>query len=181
MDPVTTLFGDNKHFNSYLVDVSNIKNLNAGLMELEESYSMTDRTIIRTTVFNLATELLDEHDWPTEMDELTPREKRDAIMDTIDFAYYIMQYVLGWLVIIGSVDKLDHMRELGRSYALCTRILTDLHDIENPDICNICRCYSHNELIRTFQENIMILLKGSGTTALRNHYKDMIVQFKLKI
>lgn len=180
MDIIIPLFGDNKYFIEYLHDVSNISQLNFGLMELEKSYSDNDKHSIRTLIFDLATDLLTVKQLPMihEMEELSPREIKETIMCTIDFEYYIIQYILGWLVIIGSIDKIERMKELGSAYAICNRILNDVQDINNPDYYNICRCYSYNELIQIFQENITVLLKGYGTHHLRNHYKDMIAQFK---
>ena len=178
MDIIVPLFGDNIHFNLYLSDITNILQLNSGLMDLEASYNAADRALIRTTIFGLATSLLTDKDQSIDLEELTPRETKELIMKTIEYDYYVMQYTLGWLVIIGSVNKLDHMRDLGMAYATCQRIISDLREIDDPDSCNICRCYSHNELVLAFQENITILMKGSSTSDLREHYKGMISEFK---
>lgn len=174
-----TLFGgNNEHFDVYLQDITCINHLNAGLMELEKSYGEADRVLIRKFVFDLASELLSALGEETDFADLTPRQIKESIIKSIDHNYYIMQFVLGWLVIIGSTDKIDHMKQLGIAYAMCLRIITDIRDLHQPDKYNICHCYSHNELIRVFQDNITILIKGLSTARMRIHYKEMISQFK---
>jgi geranylgeranyl pyrophosphate synthase len=100
-----------------------------------------------------------------EIDNLPPRQQQATILQMIKTktgCLFALSFLLGWVVRGGRVDCLDTLRETGYAFGDCYQIIDDLRDREkdresNGGKNNICRYFSHNELIELFNYKLQII------------------------
>lgn len=76
---------------------------------------------------------------------------------------FAISFILGWISIGGAIDRIGEIEQAGYAFGLCYQMIDDIADYREDrkktgGYNNICRYYSHNELVDLFTERITLFV-----------------------
>jgi len=159
---------------AFNLTITAMKHVSDGLIGLEQIKSPKDFKILQEIINNeintnlsstgiCGGQLLDLS--LDDIDELSDRLQKERILKLIELktgCLFSLAFLLGWVYNPGAtVDNCKDIKRAGMSFGICYQIIDDLKDIvvdreKNQAKNNICRYYTHNELIDVFSVYIGI-------------------------
>jgi geranylgeranyl diphosphate synthase type II len=190
---------------AYNITFAGLMHLNQGLEEIKPLYQPAEYTQIMTYIQNTiyvklgfqgicGGQYMDLAVNKTNMDNRSEREQKEVILKLMRMKtgdLFGISFILGWLGRGGAFDKIAQVEEAGIMLGLCYQIIDDVEDYsadygKNEAYNNICRYYTHNELIDLFMEKINTFAKTSTrlkilTPEITYLYKLFLNKFKKHI
>jgi geranylgeranyl diphosphate synthase type II len=115
------------------------------------------------------------------------REQQEAITRLCELktgCLFAISFILGWISIGGKTTLINEIEQAGYAFGMCYQIIDDLVDYpedkkKTGGFNNVCRYYTHNEIIDLFTDKITLFVKTMSKHKLWDRIITELYQFMM--